>query len=87
MEMPGMFWMPAISPSSLIFYTGDRFPYWNGHLFVGALNGQQLQRIAFNQPPPQVERRESLLTQPATNNQPPPAHLDKIAFGRPGQIS
>jgi glucose/arabinose dehydrogenase len=63
MEMPVMFWMPAISPSSLIFYTGDKFPYWKGHLFVGALNGQQLQRIAFNQPPPQVERRESLLTQ------------------------
>jgi glucose/arabinose dehydrogenase len=63
MEMPQMFWMPAISPSSLIFYTGDKFPYWKGHLFVGALNGQQVQRIAFNQPPPQVERRESLLTQ------------------------
>jgi len=63
MEMPVMFWMPAISPSSLVFYTGDKFPYWKGHLFVGALNGQQLQRIAFNQPPPQVERRESLLTQ------------------------
>jgi aldose sugar dehydrogenase len=63
MEMPIMFWMPAISPSSLIFYTGDKFPYWKGHLFVGALNGQQLQRVAFNQPPPQVERRESLLTQ------------------------
>jgi glucose/arabinose dehydrogenase len=63
MEMPVMFWVPAISPSSLIFYTGDRFPYWKGHLFVGALNGQQLQRIAFNQPPPQTERRESLLTQ------------------------
>jgi glucose/arabinose dehydrogenase len=63
MEMPVMFWVPAISPSSLIFYTGDRFPLWRGHLFVGALSGQQLQRIAFNQPPPQVERRESLLTQ------------------------
>jgi len=63
MEMPVMFWVPAISPSSLIFYTGDRFPYWKGHLFIGALNGQQLQRVAFNQPPPQTERRESLLTQ------------------------
>jgi glucose/arabinose dehydrogenase len=63
MEMPVMFWMPAISPSSLMFYTGDRFPAWKGHLFMGALNGQQLLRIAFNQPPPQAERRESLLTQ------------------------
>ena len=63
MEMPVMFWVPAISPSSLIYYTGDKFPYWKGHLFVGALSGQQLLRIAFNQPPPQEERRESLLTQ------------------------
>jgi aldose sugar dehydrogenase len=63
MEMPVMFWVPAISPSSLIFYTGDRFAYWKGHLFVGALSGQQLLRVAFNQPPPQEERRESLLTQ------------------------
>ena len=63
MEMPVMFWVPAISPSSLIFYTGDRFPHWKGHLFIGALSGQQLLRVAFNQPPPQVERRESLLTQ------------------------
>ena len=63
MEMPVMFWVPAISPSSVIFYTGDKFPYWKGHLFIGALSGQQLLRIAFNQPPPQTERRESLLTQ------------------------
>ena len=30
--------------------------------FIGALSGQQLLRVAFNQPPPQPERRESLLT-------------------------
>jgi len=63
LEMPAMFWVPAISPSSLIFYTGDRFPLWKGHLFIGALSGQQLLRVAFNQPSPQAERRESLLTQ------------------------
>lgn len=63
MEMPAMFWMPAISPSSLVIYTGDKFPAWKGHLFIGALSGQQLLRVAFNQPLPQTERRESLLTQ------------------------
>lgn len=63
MEMPVMFWVPAISPSSLMFYTGDKFPLWKSHVFIGALSGQQLQRVAFNQPPPQFERRESLLTQ------------------------
>jgi glucose/arabinose dehydrogenase len=63
MEMPVVYWMPSISPSGLAFYTGDRFPWWKGHLFLGALNGQMLQRIAFNQPMPQTQRRESLLTQ------------------------
>jgi len=62
MEMPRIFWVPSISPSSITFYTGDRFPAWKGNLFVGALNGKQLQRISFNQPV-QAERRESLLTQ------------------------
>ena len=62
MDNPRVFWVPSISPSSIIFYTGDKFPTWKGNLFVGALNGQQLQRIAFNQPS-QAERREPLLTQ------------------------
>jgi glucose/arabinose dehydrogenase len=62
MENARMFWVPSISPSSIMFYTGDRFPAWKGNLFVGALNGQQLQRVAFNQPS-QSELREPLLTQ------------------------
>jgi glucose/arabinose dehydrogenase len=62
MEMPRIVWVPSVSPSSIIFYTGDKFPNWKGNLFVGTLNGQQLQRIAFNQPS-QAERREPLLTQ------------------------
>jgi aldose sugar dehydrogenase len=62
MENPRMFWVPSISPSSITFYTGDRFPSWKGNLFVAALNGKQLQRIAFNQPS-QAERREPLLTE------------------------
>jgi glucose/arabinose dehydrogenase len=61
MEMPVMFWSPAISPSSILIYSGDRFPLWKGHFFIGALSGQQLQRVAFNQPGPQTERRESML--------------------------
>jgi glucose/arabinose dehydrogenase len=61
MDMPAMFWVPAISPSSLMIYDADQFPLWRGHFFLGALSGQQLQRAAFDQPPPQLERRESLL--------------------------
>jgi glucose/arabinose dehydrogenase len=60
MEMPVMFWVPGISPSSVTFYTGDRFPMWKGHIFIGGLSGQQVQRVAFDQPSPQQERRESM---------------------------
>jgi aldose sugar dehydrogenase len=61
MYSPRMFWVPSISPSSIVFYTGDKFPKWKNQLFVGALNGKQLQRVAFDQPS-QAERREPLLT-------------------------
>ena len=60
MEMPVMYWTPSISPSTLAWYTGDKLAPWRGHLFVGALNGQTLLRVAFDQPMPQTERRDSL---------------------------
>ncbi len=60
MEMPVMYWTPSISPSTLTWYTGDKLAAWKGHLFVGALNGQALVRVAFDQPMPQAERRDSL---------------------------
>ena len=39
-------WAPdAIAPSGLLFYTGNGFPHWRGHLFLGALVGTALWRI------------------------------------------
>jgi glucose/arabinose dehydrogenase len=60
MDNPRMFWVPSISPSSLLFYNGDRFNGWKGSLFVGALTTRALIRVSFNQPS-QAERREVLL--------------------------
>jgi glucose/arabinose dehydrogenase len=60
MDMPVMYWTPSISPSTLTWYTGDKLEPWQGHLFVGALNGQTLVRVAFDQPMPQSERRDSM---------------------------
>jgi glucose/arabinose dehydrogenase len=60
MDNARMFWVPSISPSSLAFYTGDKFPNWRGNMLVGALNGFSVQRVAFGQPS-QAERREPLL--------------------------
>ena len=60
MDNARMFWVPSISPSSLLFYNGDRFKGWKGSLFVGALTTRALIRVSFNQPS-QAERRENLL--------------------------
>ena len=60
MDMPFMYWTPSISPNTLTWYTGDKLLPWQGNLFIGALNGQTLQRVAFDQPAPQAERRDSL---------------------------
>jgi aldose sugar dehydrogenase len=45
MERPVVSWTPAIAPSGIAFYTGDRFPKWKNDLFVAALGGQQLRRL------------------------------------------
>ena len=60
MDNPRMFWVPSISPSSLMFYNGDRFKGWKGSLFVGGLTNRTLIRVSFGQPS-QAERREALL--------------------------
>ncbi len=45
MEQPLFYWDPSIAPSGAMFYTGDKFPKWRGHLFTGALAGQLLARL------------------------------------------
>lgn len=35
-------WTPVISPSGMMFYTGDEFPEWKNHMFIGGLSAQGL---------------------------------------------
>lgn len=48
-EDPVTIWVPSIGISGMIFYTGDAFPQWKGHIFVGGLSGVALHRLAFNE--------------------------------------
>jgi len=48
MEQPLHYWDPSIAPSGMAFGTGDQFPEWNGHLFVGALKDRKLVRLTFD---------------------------------------
>ena len=49
-EKPGMaqalyYWVPSIAPSGMTFYDGERFPDWQGDLFVGSLKFAMLVRL------------------------------------------
>jgi aldose sugar dehydrogenase len=48
MEQPLLFWSPSLALTGLAFYTGDKFPAWKDSVFVGAMVGEQVQRIVFN---------------------------------------
>lgn len=45
MAQPLLHWTPSIAPSGMAFYTGHRFPQWQGNLFVGALRDEMLVRL------------------------------------------
>jgi glucose/arabinose dehydrogenase len=48
MEQPIYYWDPVIAPSGMAFYDADLFPAWKGSLFVGALAGKHLARLALD---------------------------------------
>jgi glucose/arabinose dehydrogenase len=65
---PEILWWPSIAPSGLTFYTGERFPAWQGNLFVGSLmvgrmfRTGHLERVVFNARGEEIGR-EWLLTE------------------------
>jgi aldose sugar dehydrogenase len=42
---PKVVWIPSKAPSGLAYYSGDRYPGWQGDLFSGALKFGQVRRI------------------------------------------
>lgn len=42
---PLLTWTPVISPSSLIFYTGNRLPEWTNDALIGGLSSKALVRV------------------------------------------
>jgi len=44
MEPPVAYWVPAIAPSGLTFYTGDKFAQWKNNLFVGSMRQGEIAR-------------------------------------------
>ena len=88
-EDPMLTWLPSIGISGLIFYTGNTFPQWKGHIFVGGLSGLALHRLAFNEQGGLLGR-EALMTEVALRirdvRQGPDGNIYVAADGTPGGI-
>jgi aldose sugar dehydrogenase len=67
-EQALLVWLPGITPSGLLFYTGDKFPAWKGNLMTGSVvtgrtNGASgVERVVFNDKMWET-RREMFLTE------------------------
>jgi glucose/arabinose dehydrogenase len=62
LEQPIVDWTPSIAPSGTAVYRGNKFPAWDGDLFVGALVKKHLRRVALDDRG-NVEGESQLLTE------------------------
>jgi glucose/arabinose dehydrogenase len=47
-EREKVVWVPSVSPTTLLIYSGKLFPQWKGNGFIGTLSGQALIRVTFS---------------------------------------
>jgi glucose/arabinose dehydrogenase len=45
LEQPVYYWDPVVSPSGMVFYTGDAIPEWKNNLFIGGLSSTHIIRL------------------------------------------
>lgn len=48
MEQPVLYWTPSIAPSGMTFYSGDKYPGWQGSLLVGSLKFERVSRVTLD---------------------------------------
>ncbi len=57
---PTLTWTPVISPSGMIFYSGDEFPAWKGQALIGGLSSTALIRVSIRNGVAKEEERINL---------------------------
>lgn len=60
MEQPIKYYVPSIAPGSLLIYTGNAFPQWQGNLFSGALKLRHINRIILNKEGKEIKEERLL---------------------------
>ena len=67
-EQALLVWLPGITPSGIMFYTGDKFPAWKGNMMVGSTvrgrvsGASGVERVVFNDKMWET-RRETILSE------------------------
>lgn len=60
MEQPVYYWDPVLSPSGMVFYSGNAIPEWKNNLFICGLSSQHIARLVITNN--KVVGEERLLT-------------------------
>jgi aldose sugar dehydrogenase len=60
LEQPVYYWDPVLSPSGMIFYTGNNIPEWKNNLFISGLSSMHIARLVIRNN--KVVGEESLLS-------------------------
>jgi glucose/arabinose dehydrogenase len=84
-EAPAVWWNPVISPSSLIFYSGDEFPDWQGNAFIGGLSSESLVRVEIDGDTAREAERFSMGRRIRAVEQGPDGAIWLLEDGRPGR--
>ncbi len=82
---PAEYWVPAISPSSLMFYSGSEFPDWQGNAFIGGLSSEALIRVEIDGDTAREVQRFDMGRRIRAVEQGPDGALWLLEDGRPGR--
>lgn len=55
-KAPDVVWTPVISPSSLMIYKGNLFPYWQNKAIIGGLSSESIVVVDLTAPAKEVQR-------------------------------
>ncbi len=84
-DPPKITWTPVISPSSMLFYTGEEFPEWRGSLIIGGLSSRGLVRVVLSNNEATEAERFSMYKRIREVEQSPNGAIWLLEDGRKGE--
>ncbi|MGY0797505.1 PQQ-dependent sugar dehydrogenase [Lysobacter sp. A286] len=83
---PEISWTPVISPASLVIYSGDAFPHWQGDAFIAGLSAAALIRVELTPGDVREAERFDMDTRIREVEQGPAGNLWLLEDGKDGRL-